>query len=129
MLLAQSLKHGDSVLHLAGENIARNLGELLHPVGVQVERVALYRVRAAKALGAAGEGLRSGAIDAVLHFSPRSAATFVALAEQAGAADAVRGIRHLCLSAAVTVPLDAAGARTEVASRPEEEALIALLES
>jgi uroporphyrinogen-III synthase len=86
-------------------------------------------MRAAEMLGAAADAIRSGAVEAALHFSPRSAATFVALAEKANITDAMRGIRHLCLSPAVAAPLKGAGARTEVAQRPEEEALIALLES
>jgi uroporphyrinogen-III synthase len=128
-LLAQSLKYGNRVLHLAGEEIARDLGEVLRPVAIRVERLALYRMRAADTLGAAAEVMRSGAVDAALHFSPRSAATFVALAEKASVTDGMRGIRHLCLSPAVAAPLQGVGARTEVARRPEEEALIALLES
>jgi uroporphyrinogen-III synthase len=129
MLLAQSLKYGDRVLHLAGEEIARDLGELLRQAAIRVERLALYRMRAAERLGAAADAIRSGDVDAALHFSPSSAATFVALAKKAGITDGMRGIRHLCLSPAVAAPLQGAGARTEVARRPEEEALIALLES
>lgn len=128
-LLTQSLPRGARVLHFAGEDIARDLGGLLRPSGIHVERCVIYRMRPAEQLGAAAAAMQRGALDAALHFSPRSAATFVALAERAGVAAAMRSIRHFCLSPAVAAPLEAAGARSVVARRPEEAALLALLES
>jgi len=68
-------------------------------------------------------------LDAVLHYSPRSAANFVALAEKAGQAAALRRLHHYCLSVAVAAPLEAAGATTEVAATPDEMALLALLDA
>ncbi len=72
--------------------------------------------------------LRARELDAVLHFSPRSAEMFVALARKARLESALRSIRHLCLSAAVAAVLSEAGARAEIAPRPEEAALLALLD-
>ncbi len=70
----------------------------------------------------------AGAIDAVLHYSARTAAAFVAAATMAGIRDLSVQTRHLCLSAQVAVPLAAAGATAiEVAREPTEQALLALI--
>jgi uroporphyrinogen-III synthase len=67
-------------------------------------------------------------IDAVLHYSTRAAAAFVAAATAAGLRDLSMGARHLCLSAQVAAPLAAAGATAiDVASEPNEQALFALI--
>jgi uroporphyrinogen-III synthase len=68
----------------------------------------------------------SGTIDAVLHYSARTAAAFVAAAKTAGISDLSIQTRHLCLSTQVAVPLATAGAKAiEVASEPNEQALLA----
>jgi len=70
----------------------------------------------------------AGAIDAVLHYSARTAAAFVAATAMAGIGDLSIQTRHLCLSAQVAAPLAAAGAKAiEVASEANEQALVALI--
>ena len=72
--------------------------------------------------------LAAGEIDAVLHYSARSAAAFVAAATMAGIGDLSIQTRHLCLSAQVAAPLAAAGAKAiEIASEANEQALLALI--
>jgi uroporphyrinogen-III synthase len=72
--------------------------------------------------------LVSRAIDAILHYSARTAAAFVAATARAGIEDLSTQARHLCLSAQVAAPLAAAGAKAiEVASEPNEQALLALI--
>jgi uroporphyrinogen-III synthase len=72
--------------------------------------------------------LAAHAIDAVLHYSARTAAAFVAAATASGIRDLSIGVRHLCLSAQVAAPLAVAGARAiDVASEPNEQALFALI--
>jgi uroporphyrinogen-III synthase len=72
--------------------------------------------------------LASRKIDAVLHYSARTATAFVAAAAIAGIADLSIQTRHLCLSPQVAAPLAAAGVRTiEVASEPNERTLLALI--
>ena len=62
-----------------------------------------------------------------MHYSPRSAATLLALAEQTGLLGAVLGLAHFCMSEEVAVPLRNAGAkRLAVAPRPDGTALIGL---
>ena len=69
-----------------------------------------------------------GDVQAVLHFSRRSAENYVAGARAAGVAEQAIAVRHYCLSEQVAAPLRAAGAaRVTVAPRPEEAALIELL--
>jgi uroporphyrinogen-III synthase len=69
-----------------------------------------------------------GQIDAVLHFSRRSADNFVAAAKAAGLMTQALAPRQLCLSQPVAEPLRAAGAHDiAIASRPDEAALLKLL--
>jgi len=129
-LLTRRIKPGSRVLYLAAEDRARDLADLLAPAGIAVETVVLYRARPAAEFSAATMAvLTSAGLDVVLHYSPRSAAIFVALAEQKGLESEVIGLRHLCLSEAVAAPLVALGATVEIATRPEEEALLNLLQS
>ena len=126
--LARRLPAGTRVLYLAGENRARDLAAWTSPAKIAIETLIVYRASVAKRFkDATAEKLQARELDAVLHFSPRSAATFVALAREAGLESALRSIRHLCLSAAVAAALSEAGARAEIAPRPEEAALLALL--
>lgn len=77
---------------------------------------------------AAVVALGNGTVTIALHYSRRSAALALALADGAGCGDAFRALRHQCLSGDVAAPLQAAGARDVVAAAvPHEEALLALL--
>lgn len=127
-LLKASLARGARVLHIAGEDRAQELGALLAGAGIQVEVLVLYRARTASSLSAESvAALTSGKLDAVLHYSPRSAAAFVAVAEQQGFVNAAQRVRHYCLSKAVAAPLAAIGVAAGVAQKPNEAELLALL--
>jgi uroporphyrinogen-III synthase len=117
------------VLHLAGRDRSGDLGALLAAAGVAVVTRVCYRAEAARLLPAETvAALREGEIDAVLSFSPRSAATLVALAAAAGVGPAVASLRHFCLSDAVADVLRDAGAdRVDVAARPDQEAMLELI--
>jgi uroporphyrinogen-III synthase len=128
-LLSQRVGKGGRVLHLAGEERAQELGELLAPAGIGVDVLIVYRMRAAGNLGSSRDAIAGKRLDAVLHYSPRSAATFVALVEAAGLVNEVLKLRQLCLSRAVAKPLADLGAKVEVAKQPNENALLALLDS
>jgi uroporphyrinogen-III synthase len=117
------------VLHLAGEARAKELGPLLAARGIEVDVLELYRMRRAEKLDASAALFGANRIDVVLHFSPQSAATFVALVERGGLADRARRPRHLCLSQTVAAELMAIGISAEVAAEPNEAALLALLYS
>ncbi|HVZ50747.1 MAG TPA: uroporphyrinogen-III synthase, partial [Pseudolabrys sp.] len=71
-----------------------------------------------------------GAVDAVLHYSQRSADNYLTGAKAAGVGTEALDVRHLCLAPAVAAPLQAAAAaHVAIASHPQEAALIELLAS
>ncbi len=117
------------LLYCAGEDRAGDLAGALQLHGLRVETVIVYRAAAVTALTPeVHAALASGAIDAVIHYSARTAAAFVAAVTRAGIEDLSIQTRHLCLSAQVAAPLAAAGATAiEVASGPNEQALLGLI--
>lgn len=114
------------LLYIAGSARAGDLAAALRCHGVQVETVILYRMVAAPDLTAeARVALATWRVDAVLHYSARSAAAFLAAVATAGMEESVSPIRHLCLSPQVAAPLVAAGlGKVEVAAEPNEAALL-----
>lgn len=117
------------LLYCAGEDRAGDLAGALEAAGLRVETACVYR--AAMAAGLAPDvraAFAGNAIDAVLHYSARSAAAFVTAAATAGIRDLSIQARHLCLSPQVAAPLAAAGATAiDVADEPTEQALFALI--
>jgi len=128
-LLARRLPAGSRALYLAGEDRARDLAALTAAAKIAIETVIVYRAKAAARLQpATAAKLAAGEFGAVLHFSPRSAEIFLRLVREAGCEAALKTPRHLCLSAAVAAALAPAGIAAEVAARPDEAALLALLD-
>ena len=117
------------LLYCAGEDRAGDLAGALQLHGLRVETALVYRASmVAELTPDVRAALAAGAIDAVLHYSARTAAAFVAAATMAGIGDLSIQTRHLCLSAQVAAPLAAAGAKAiEVASEANEQALLALI--
>ncbi len=118
-------------VHLTGEDRARDIGAALAPAGLRVDAVALYRMPPVKAFAAETEAaLRAGTIDAVLHYSRRTAEAYLACAAAAGLTAEALAPVHVCLSAQVAGPLRQAGAQhVRVAERPNEPAMLKLLGS
>jgi uroporphyrinogen-III synthase len=118
------------LLHPAGDARAGDLAGALQARGVSVATAVVYRsVMAADLTPDVRDALASGAIDAVLHYSARTATAFVAAATRAGLIDRIIATRHLCLSAQVAARLVAAGVvSTEVAAAPNENALLEQVE-
>jgi uroporphyrinogen-III synthase len=118
------------LLYLAGEDRAADLEGALAQRGVPVRTVAVYRIVAAKALpSAVAVALSSRAVDGVLHYSRRSADTYL----RCSAAGALRAAAlvpcHFCLSRDVAAPLLGAGARkVHVAAQPDAAALLDLVD-
>jgi len=117
------------LLYLAGEDRSGDLIGDLAVRGIAAELAVVYRAApvpfSAELIGA----LQSGAIDAVLHYSRRSAEQYVAGAKATGIATPALRLRHICLSGSTAAPLIEAGARNvAVAKRPDEQATFALLE-
>jgi uroporphyrinogen-III synthase len=128
-LVAARLQPAAHLLYLAGEDRSGDLAGDLRARGFAVETAVIYRAIAATSLPpAAADALASG-IDAVLHFSRRSAEAYVDAARAAGmVANALKPV-HFCLSAQVAEPLAHAGAADiRVAERPSEASLLALID-
>jgi uroporphyrinogen-III synthase len=120
----------DQLLHLAGERLACDVAAELGHLGVRVETRTVYRMQQATALPPAiVAALRGGHLDAVLLMSPDAASIWTRLAVRHELQDAVRAVRHLCLSEAVArrlAPLR--GVPVESAARPTLEEMLALVD-
>ncbi|MGC1696719.1 MAG: uroporphyrinogen-III synthase [Pseudolabrys sp.] len=129
LVVARRADAAAPLLYLAGENRAADLIAALVARGIAAEMAIVYRAVTLPFSPELTAALKAGKVDAVLHFSRRSAENYLAGAAQAGVAEQALAARHLCLSAPIAEPLSAAGAaRVVIAPRPEEAALIALLE-
>jgi len=128
-LAAARLPPGTALLYLAGENRAGALAEHLAARGFPVHVAVVYRAAARPALPAGvRDALRTGGFDGVLHFSARSAETFLAAAAGSGIAVSSLNCKHFCISAQVAGTLRQHGvAAPAVASRPEEAAVLDLV--
>jgi uroporphyrinogen-III synthase len=125
-LVSASLAPGARLLHAAGAERKREPGAALAAAGFEITVFIAYAAVALPSLpDAVGRALAAGSLGAVLHYSRRSAAVAVALADGAGHGGAFRALRHYCLSADVALPLEGAGVPVHfVAVRPREADLL-----
>ena len=115
------------VIYLAGRDRKPDLEQTLHARGQSLQILECYAAEAASHLPEeAVQALQAKTIDAVLHYSERSATLFLEQAKQAGIA--VDDPRHIALSHAPAAPLVAAGLRPDVACAPHEDAMLSALE-
>jgi uroporphyrinogen-III synthase len=128
-LIGRTLTPESRLLYLAGEDRASDLAAGLAPNNISVTTAVVYRAIALSALqDAARERLNAGTIDGVLHFSRRSAQTFVAAVQAGEEWDNSLKCHHFCLSLQVAEPLVEAGARhIHVAATPNEAAVLDLV--
>ena len=119
-------RHSGALLHIAGTKRAGDLGGALEAAGFQYKRVVLYEAR--KSGGLSDQictALRTGGLDGVLLYSPRTAATFVDLIQQQGLHDYLKSVTVFCLSKAVANEAEVlAWKRISIAPIPQEDALI-----
>jgi uroporphyrinogen-III synthase len=127
-LVVGRLTPGARLLYLAAEDRAGDLAGELRASGFAVETVVTYRAAAVATLPRpAADAIREG-IGGVLHFSRRSAKTYVEAARRAGLLEAAMKPVQFCLSAPIAAPLTHAGAGDiRVAARPDEAALLDLI--
>jgi uroporphyrinogen-III synthase len=119
---------GGPILYPSGAETAGDLKATLEAQGFTVHRVILYdAVPAAKLEPAAIAALKAGSADGVLLYSPRSARIWASLVAESGLTQAAQRIAHFCLSPNVAAALGA-GFITEIAARPDEPSLLALLD-
>ncbi|HXW30667.1 MAG TPA: uroporphyrinogen-III synthase [Xanthobacteraceae bacterium] len=119
------------LLYLRGRETAGDLAGALARDGLDVDSIAIYQANAVQQFPAqAEEALRHGSIDGVLHFSRRTAQAYLACADaRSGRQWALRPV-HYCLSAQVAALLvDAGAALIRRAARPDEAALIRLIDA
>jgi uroporphyrinogen-III synthase len=127
---APSAAPNHPLLWLAGEDRAGDLAGALAAHDIAVHTAVVYRAVAETALADdVRDALGSGRVDGVLHYSRRSADAFEAIALAAGIDLKSLPTKHYCLSAQVAEPLAQSGvAGIVVAARPDEAALLALLD-
>lgn len=118
-----------ALLHVRGAHSAGDLAGDLSASGFTVRETVLYEARPAAQLSTGcAEALRSGALDGVLFFSPRSAETFVNLARMAGLEATAARLGAYCLSDAVAkAAADLGWGCVVVSPSPDLEAMIGLL--
>ena len=129
MVRAELMPEGGRLLHVAGQDVAGDLVALLPEF--RVERAVLYRALAADSLpDVLRHALVDGAADAVLFYSPRTAATFARLVDSAGLGHHCATLLAVCLSPAVADALQALKFRDiRVAARPDQDSLLAALDA
>lgn len=117
-----------ALIHAAGTAVAGDISGALRRDGYQVRREILYEARTAEALSPElRQALADRSIDIALFFSPRTAASFVTLAQHAGADCA--GVIAYGLSPAVGEKLARLVWRAiQIASRPDQSSLLAMID-
>jgi uroporphyrinogen-III synthase len=115
------------ILYVSGAETAGDLEAQLTAAGFLCIRVVLYDAAPAASLGGLEDALRSGRLDAVLLYSPRSAKIWRGLVEAAGLAAGAAVVPHLCLSRNVAAALPE-GWKVAVSASPDEAAILELLE-
>jgi uroporphyrinogen-III synthase len=115
-----------ALLYLAGENLSRDLGRELALHGLTLVTKTAYRMAAVHSLPPdVGEAFARGGIEAVMHFSARSARAFVEAARDRGLEVGALALAQFCISAHVASVLrDAGAAKIVAAEHPDESHLI-----
>jgi uroporphyrinogen-III synthase len=124
------LKKRSTLLYLAGADLSRDLGGELGAEGFSVVTQTTYRMAPVKILPRdVCEGFAAHGIEAVLHYSRRSARAFLDAARDEGVEISALAIPQCCLSETVASVLrDAGASQVLVAATPDENALFDALE-
>ena len=132
--LAQMLKERFAardrhLLYLAGEDRAADLAADLATHGIYMKTVVIYRaLKVPEFPPATRAALAAQEIDGVLHFSRRTAESYLSCAVGAALLDRALAPFHYCLSPLVARPLLQAGSATvRVAEKPNEASLVELI--
>ncbi|MGY8710003.1 uroporphyrinogen-III synthase [Bradyrhizobium sp. 18BD] len=123
------LKKG-TLLYLAGADLSRDLSGELGAQGFSVVTQTTYRMAPVKHLPReVCEGFAAHGVEAVLHYSRRSARAFLEAARDEGVEISALAIPQCCLSETVAAVLrDAGASQVLVAASPDENALFGTLE-
>lgn len=127
-LVAARVMPGAPLLYPAGEERSGDPAGALRAQHLAVHIAVVYRAVVAENFPRPAVAALAAGIDAVLHFSRRSAEAYANAARNSGLLEAaLTKPVHYCLSARVAEPLTQAGAtKVSIAARPDEAALLAL---
>ena len=127
---AKELKKASPLLYLAGADLARDLAGELGERGFTVVTHTTYRMIPVSSLPReACEAFAASGIEAVLHYSRRSARAFLDAARAGGVEISALAIPQCCISAAVaSVVRDAGAAQVMAAASSNENALFEVLD-
>ena len=127
---AKELKKASTLLYLAGADLARDLAGELGESGLRVVTQTTYRMVPVGSLPReVCDAFAANRIEAVLHYSRRSARAFLDAARADGVEISALSIVQCCISAAVAAVVREAGAtQVVVAATPDEDALFEALE-
>jgi uroporphyrinogen-III synthase len=118
------------LLYLAGADLSRDLAGELGQHGLEVVTQTTYRMAALATLPrAVCDAFARDEVEAVLHYSRRSAAVFLEAVRNAGIEISALAVPQCCLSGNVAAVLhDAGAAQVKVAASTDEKALFEALE-
>ncbi|MEA2864497.1 MAG: uroporphyrinogen-III synthase [Bradyrhizobium sp.] len=127
---AKQLKNASTLLYLAGADMARDLAGELCEQGLRVVTQTTYKMSPVPSLPReVCDAFAANKVEAVLHYSRRSARAFVDAARAAGVEISALAVPQCCISAAVAAVIRDAGAtQVMVAESPDENALFGALE-
>jgi uroporphyrinogen-III synthase len=119
-------QHGLPLLYLAGQDRKPQLEEALAGAGYSVVAAVIYEAVEVKALSKDQiAALAQDQMEAVLHYSRRSAEIYCRLMKSSGLEALVMAPKHFCISADTAKPLQAMGAPdVTIAPKPEEACLL-----
>jgi uroporphyrinogen-III synthase len=126
----KALKKASPLLYLAGADLARDLAGELGERGFTIVTHTTYRMSPVLSLPfEVCDAFAANRIEAVLHYSRRSARAFLAAARTGGVEISALAIPQCCISAAVaSVVRDAGATQVMVAATPDENALLEALD-
>ena len=126
----EKLKDAAKLLYLAGADLSRDLSGELGADGFEVITRTTYRMVALAGLSReTREAFAANEVEAVLHYSQRSARAFLEAARADGVEISALAVPQCCISANVAAILHEAGAvQVLSAASPDENALFGALE-
>ena len=127
---AKALKKASPLLYLAGAELSRDLAGEFGERGFTVVTQTTYRMAAMSALPRETcEAFAANKVEAVLHYSRRSARAFLDAARANGVEISALSIPQCCISEGVAaVVRDAGATQVMVAASPDENALFGALD-
>jgi uroporphyrinogen-III synthase len=127
---AKALKKASPLLYLAGADLARDLAGELGERGFTVVTQTTYRMIPLSSLPRETcDAFAASRIEAVLHYSRRSARAFLESIRAAGVEISALSVPQYCISTGVaSVVRDAGATQVMTAAAPDENAVFALLD-